>query len=92
MAKRDSGQGRKVEALVAVADDSLDQDGHTLVIVEQTHTLSIGDGVGADHTGIDGSNGTHQRRQVFVQRALVGQEKGIVLAGKGEPKVVLEQA
>ena len=90
-AKGHAGQRGEKIAPVACPHDFLDQHGHSLVVVKQAHTPAVGQCVRADHAGIDSRDRVHQFGKIAVGCALTRQEVAVVLAGKGEAKVVLQE-
>jgi len=91
-AEAHAGHRREVVAAVALAFHLLDQDGHALVEVEQAGLGAVDQRVRVERAGVDAQHGLRRVAQVFLQRALVGQEVAVVLAGERCVEAVLQQA
>ena len=87
----DAGENRQEVVSVADAHHFLDQHAHSLVVVDQVFLPPVADRVRAKGAGVHLGHGADQGLESLLQRTLVRQENGVVLAGKGGTEIVLQQ-
>ena len=76
---------------VLVAGHALDQDGHLLILVDQTAVHPVVERIVIHHAGIDITDRLLKRLIALFRCALVGTEHALVFTSKGIAEIILEQ-
>ena len=87
-----AGQAREEELFVRRPGNALDEDRHLLVAFAQIPGAAVGHGVRVQGAGVNEFHGAKKRIEPLLRRPLVGAVFAAVLAGKGVPEAVLQQA
>ncbi|MEZ4517545.1 MAG: hypothetical protein R3C44_12175 [Chloroflexota bacterium] len=90
-AEGNTGQiGEEVPAIL-LPFRMLNQDSHSLVVVNQAVFLPVQNGVRVQRTGKDALDGIQELFQIFLRRALIGAEIAVVFTGERVPEVIFQK-